>query len=132
MSFLASRVKLVMLVCGALTCTMLTTALAPARSMLSSFGEPLVGDAAALVVRSWGILIVLVGAMLIYGAFVPVVRPLVLTVAGISKLCFVLLVLAQGARYLGQPIRVAVVADSIMVLLFAVCLVAEASARSSS
>ena len=51
--------------------------------------------------RNWGALITLVGAMLIYGAFNPAMRPLVLTIAGLSKLIFIGLVLAYGRQYLG-------------------------------
>ena len=87
--------------------------------MRSTFGEPLDGPAAEIVVRSWGILIALVGAMLIHGAYVPQVRPLILIVAGLSKVAFVALVLAHGARFLGYQAGLAVVSDLVMVLLFA-------------
>jgi hypothetical protein len=39
--------------------------------------------------------------MLIYGAFNPAVRTFVLTVAGLSEVAFIALVLSHGSRYLG-------------------------------
>ena len=57
--------------------------------------------------------------MLSYGAFVAPVRPLVLIVAGSSKVVFIALVLSEGARYLSQQAGVAVGIDSVMVGLFA-------------
>jgi hypothetical protein len=62
----------------------------------STFGDTLEGPLAEIVVRNWGALIALVGAMLIYGAYTPPVRRLVLSVAGLSKLVFIVLVLSQG------------------------------------
>ena len=82
---------------------------------------------ALLVTRNWGVLIALVGAMLIYGAFRPEQRPLVLTVAGLSKLAFIGLVLAQGTRYLGAGAGAAVAIDAVMVLLFTAYLVGRKS-----
>jgi hypothetical protein len=70
-------------------------------------------------VRNWGALITLVGAMLLYAAFRPEVRPLVLTVAGVSKLIFIGLVLSQGSRYLTGQARIAIALDTFWVILFA-------------
>jgi len=48
------------------------------------------------------------GAVLIYGARKPEVRPLALTVAGASKVIFIVLVLSQGGRLLGYQAGIAV------------------------
>ena len=56
--------------------------------------------------------------MLIDGAYDPPGRPLILTVAGLSKLMFIGLVLAEGPRYLGQQAGVSVLVDLVMVALF--------------
>jgi hypothetical protein len=56
--------------------------------------------------------------MLIYGAFHPYARQLVLIVGGLSKLAFITLVLTYGGQYLGQSAGVSIVIDSVMVLLF--------------
>jgi hypothetical protein len=67
--------------------------------------------------------------MLIYGAFRPAVRPLVLTVAAVSKAIFIALVLSQGTRYLSQQAGVAVAIDSVMIVLFAWYLLASLSRK---
>jgi hypothetical protein len=123
MIWLVAQMKWIMLVSGTLTCTMLYAFVAPDAAVRSTFGEPIVGPAADIVVRNWGALIGLVGAMLIYGAFVPASRPLVLTVAGLSKLTFIALILAGGRQFLANQAGLAVVADLTMVLLFAAYLV---------
>jgi len=56
--------------------------------------------------------------MLIYGAYNPLGRPLILTVAGLSKLIFIGLVLSHGRQYLGHQAGPAVVIDLVMVALF--------------
>src|SRR5262245_35169921 len=117
MNWLVSHIKSVMLVSGLLTCTMLFAAIAQQSSMRPPFGELLQGPLAEIVVRNWGVLIALVGGMLIYGAYVPLVRSLVLTVAGAGKLAFIGLVLAQGDRYI-RPAGVVIAFDLVMVALY--------------
>jgi hypothetical protein len=99
-------------------------AIAPQSALLATFGETLQGPLAEIVVRNWGVLITLIGAMLIYGAFHPPVRALVLAVAGISKLAFAALVLAQGSRYLGQQAGIAIAIDLVWVAVFGAYLLA--------
>ena len=70
MSWLAKRMKWLMLVSGVLTCTMIYAAIAPQAALRSNFGSVLEGPVAEIVVRNWGVLIALVGLMLIYGAFI--------------------------------------------------------------
>ena len=111
-------IKWIMLTSGVLTLTMVYAAIAPQAAMRSTFGETLEGDLAEIIVRNWGVLVGLMGAMLIYGAFHPNGRPLVLVVAGLSKLVFITLVLLSGQQYLAQA-RLAVGIDVVMVGLFA-------------
>jgi len=85
MNWIVANMKWVMLISGALTFTMIYAAIAPQAALRSTFGEALDGPLAEIVVRNWGALVALVGAMLIYGAFSPASRPLVLTVAGIRS-----------------------------------------------
>jgi hypothetical protein len=119
MAIIEANIKWIMLVSGVLTCTMIYAALAPAAALRGTFGEALEGPLAEIVVRNWGVLITLIGAMLIYGAYHPAVRPLVLTIAGVSKFIFIVLVLAQGGRYLGQQAGIAIAVDAVWVVLFA-------------
>src|SRR5690349_8458563 len=111
-------IKRIMLVSGALTFTMIYAAIAPEAALRSNFGEALAGPLAEIVVRNWGALIALVGAMLMYGAFQPRVRALVLAVAAVSKVLFIALVLTLGRQYLGRGVGAAVVIDAIMVVWF--------------
>jgi hypothetical protein len=124
MNWIVARIKWIMLTAGVLTSTMLYAAIAPQAALQSTFGEALGGPVAEIVVRNWGALIGLVGAMLVYGAYHPPSRQLVLTVAGLSKVVFIALVLSQGVRYLGQQAGIAVVVDSLFVFLFGAYLVA--------
>lgn len=111
----------IMIVSGLLTLTMLYAAIAPAAAVQQMFKQWPEGAMATIVVPNWGVLIGLMGALLIFGAFNPSSRRLTLAVAGASKLAFIGLVLAQGERYLGG-VGIAVAIDSVMVVLFAVFL----------
>ena len=112
-----TAIKWIMLASGVLTLTMLYAAIAPHAAMRSTFGATLDGALAEIVVRNWGLLIGLVGAMLIYGAYHPAVRSLVLVVAGVSKLAFIALVLVYGRQYLATA-AVSIGIDGVMVGLF--------------
>ena len=125
MSWIVAHISLLMTVSGVLTLTMIYAAIAPAAALQSNFGETLTGPVASVVVRNWGALIGLVGAMLIYGARSPAVRPLVLTVAASSKAIFIALVLAQGGRFLAHQAGIAVVVDAIWVIVFSAYLLAS-------
>ncbi len=131
MRIVVANIKWIMLVSGVLTCTMIYAAIAPQAALRGTFGETLDGPLAEIVVRNWGVLITLIGAMLIYGAYHAAVRPLVLTVAGLSKLVFIALVLAQGSRYLGQQAGIAIAIDAVWVVLFALYLAAMRSERAA-
>ena len=111
----------VMVVSGVLTLTMVQAAIAPQAALHSIFGDSLEGPLAEIVVRNWGALIALVGLMLIYGAFRPEARKLVLVVAGLSKIIFIALILTFGRQY-WEHVGVAAVVDTLMVLLFVVYL----------
>lgn len=124
MHWIVGGMKWIMLVSGALTCTMLYATISPAAALRSTFGDTLDGPVADIVVRNWGILIGLVGTMLLYGAFHPSARPLILTVAGASKVAFVGLVLVLGRQFLGYQAGVAIVSDVIQVSLFVAYLIA--------
>jgi hypothetical protein len=119
MRWIVTYIKPLMLVAGALTCTVLFAAIAPQAAMQSTYGETLEGPLAELLVRNLGVLVTLVGGMLIYGAYHPAQRPMALVVAGISKITFISLVLSAGSRFLAAQAGIAIVVDTVMVLLFA-------------
>ncbi len=118
MDWIVGNITWIMLVSGALTCTMVYAAVAPKAALRATFGETLEGPLAEIIVRSWGSLIALVGAMLIYNAYDPPGRSLVLIVASLGKLIFIGLVLAQGGRYLRRQAGLAAAVDLVMVALF--------------
>jgi len=118
MHWIPANIRWIMLVSGVLTCTMLYAAFAPRAVLQSTFGEALEGPLVEIVTRNWGALIGLMGAMLIYGAYSASSRPLILIVAGLSKLTFIGLVLAHGRQYLRHQAGLAVVIDLVMVALF--------------
>lgn len=132
MLWIVTGIKWIMLASGALTCTMLYAAIAPQSALQSMFGETLEGSLAEIVVRNWGALITLVGAMLIYGAYDPPGRPLILTVAGVSKLIFIGLVLSYGGKYLGHQAGLAIVIDLLMVILYIGYLVSVRRGKAST
>jgi len=119
MDFIFSQFQWIMLAGGLLTLTMLYAAVAPRAALQSTFGQTLEGPLAEIVVRNWGALIGLIGLMLVWGAFNPEQRPLILIVAGASKLVFVGLVLSQAS--LRRRAVVPIVID-LMMVLFAVYL----------
>jgi hypothetical protein len=118
MSFIVVRIKWIMLVSGILTTSMIYAAIAPEAALNSTFGETLRGPVADIVVRNWGALITLIGAMLIWGAFDPPSRRLALVIAGASKSVFIGLVLAYGQQYLARPLRISIIVDALMVAVF--------------
>ena len=129
MRIVVANIKWIMLAAGVLTCTMIYAAIAPQAALRATFGETLEGPLAEIVVRNWAVLITLIGAMLIYGAYHAAVRPLVLAIAALSKLVFIALVLAHGSRYLGQQAGIAIAVDAVWVVLFALYLAATRSER---
>lgn len=125
MNWIVSNIKWVMLVSGVLTCTLFYAAIAPQAALRSMFGESLEGQLAEIIVRNWGALLTLVGAMQIYGAFNSTSRLLIVTISIISKLVFISLVLVYGRQFLGYQAGSAIAIDSIAVILFIVYLFSD-------
>ncbi len=121
-----------MLVGGALTSTMVYAALFPQAALQSTFGQGLEGPLAELIVRNWGALIALVGALLIHGALNASTRRAALLVAMASKAVFIVLVLANGWRFLRHGAGPAVAIDTVMIVLFACYLAREGRAISNA
>ena len=124
MLWVVANIHRIMIVSGVLTMTMVYAAIAPEAALRSTFGDSLEGPVADVVVRNWGALIALMGAMLIYGARNPAVRSFSLIVAGASKAIFGALVLSHGGRFLGYQAGIAVAVDLVWVAVFAWYLVA--------
>lgn len=124
MSLIVDNMQWIMLAAGLLTLSMAQAVFAPRATVRAVFGEEISGAAGELVVRNWGGLIAGGGGMLIYAAFNPEWRPLVLIFTGAGKLMFIALVLAHAGRFLKSQAGIAVVLDSIMVALFTAYLLA--------
>ena len=122
MDFVVAQFKWILLAGGLVTLTMLQAVVAPKAAFRMLFGDEPQGPLALLLARNWGVLIALTGAMLIWAAFHPETRPLVLLVAGASKLAFMGLVLSH-APYRRKAIGPLVV-DGTLVVLFAIYLAA--------
>ncbi len=101
MQFIVKNIKWIMLVSGALTCTMVYAVFVPDAAVTNTFGEPIAGDVANIVVRSWGALVTLMGVILIFGALNPPNRKFAATIAAISKFIWVGLILFLGNQFLG-------------------------------
>ena len=123
MRFFVSNFKWIMFVSGLLTCTMFLGLVSPQASLQSNFGETIEGPLSEILVRNWSALIGLMGVMLIYGAFVEPVRRFALVIAGLSKAVFITLVLCCGNQYMGFGAGTAVIADSIMIVLYVAYLI---------
>ncbi len=122
MTFVTPLIKPIMIISGGLTLSMIYAALAPQAALTSMFGDTLSGPLAEIVVRNWGALIAIGGATLIWGAFEPSVRTLVLLAVGVSKLVFIALIVGLGRQYLTGQAGIAVALDAMCVLLFALYL----------
>lgn len=121
MRFFLSNFKWLMFVSGLLTCSMFLGLFDPSRSIHMNFGETMSpSPSSQIVVRNWSGLIGLVGVMLVYGSFVPAVRKFVLVIAGVSKIIFIALVILYLPNFMNYSTGVAVIADSLMVILYAV------------
>jgi hypothetical protein len=112
----------IMVISAVLTLTMLYAAISPVAASQSFFQETPEGAMASIVVPNWGVLIGLMGALLLYGAFHAPSRKLALVVAGASKIAFIALILMQGDRYL-SGLQTALIVDAVTVVLFAIYLV---------
>lgn len=115
MKLINNNMKWIMLISGALTFTMVFAAIFPQLALNSMFGSSLEGPLAEVVVRNWGALIALIGGMLIYGAYKMEVRNLVLSVAALSKITFIVLVISNG---FGVKLLSAISFDAVLILIF--------------
>ena len=116
MKMIVKNIKWVMLIAGGVTCTTLAAALTPQEALLNMFGFNLTEPLAILIVRSWGFLVFLMGALLIYGAFKEDSRVLCIVTAVTSKIGFLLLIFLFGSDYF-DTLWVTVMFDSIVVII---------------
>ena len=118
MNIIVKNIKWIMLVAGVVTCTTAVAVVAPHDALSNMFGTSLTEPLANLLVRSWGLLVAIMGALLIYGAFKEDSRMLCAVTAGASKLGFLLLILLFGTEYI-DTLWITVAFDSVVVLALA-------------
>lgn len=118
MNWIVAKIKWIMLLSGVLTCAALYVAVVPKEALRYLFGKTITGALSEVVVRDWAFLYASVGGMLIYAAFHPPCRAMVLVVAGVSKLVFLGLVLGFGRRFLEEKVSIVMGVDMVMVALF--------------
>jgi hypothetical protein len=129
--FIIKNIKWVMLVSGVLTFTMFYGLFAPQAALESMFGVSFSGTLETIVVRSWCALVGLMGAILIYGALDDKSRVFSISVATVSKVIFVFLIMFYGQEFLGK-VGPAIAMDCIMIALAALFLIALRVKRSTA
>jgi len=123
MDFIIKNIKWVMLASGVLTITMFYGLFAPQAALESMFGVSFNGTLESIIIRSWCALVGLIGAILIYGALNDKSRVFSISVAAVSKVIFVSLVMIYGQEFLGKA-GPAIVMDCIVIALTALYLIA--------
>lgn len=113
---LEKHIKWLMIVIGLITCSLILTVISPATGLQNLFGATLEGPLAEIIVRSWALLITITGALLIYAAFNPQYRKLVICIACISKTWFIAANLIYGQEFLASSMS-ALVFDGVAVLI---------------
>ena len=105
-----------MVIFGALTATMLYGLFAPQSALESMFGASFGGPLETLIIRSWSSLVALIGLILIYGAFSDSNRVFAISIAALSKVTFVSLVLIYGQEFLSAAAP-AIIMDCVFIVL---------------
>ena len=126
MDLIIDNFKWIMLVGGLLTCSMWLAVVAPQMALRLLIGEAPSGDLAVMLSRCFGVMVGLNGLLLIWGAFHPEARPMVLTYAMLGKAAFVAMV-APNARWRPKAMF-GLAVDSLLVVLFAAYLLATKAA----
>ena len=131
MNFIIRNIKWVMLISGVLTAAMFYGLFAPQSALESMFGASFNGSLESIVIRSWSALVGLIGAVLIFGAFNEKHRVFSISIAAVSKIIFVLLMLIYGQAFLGEA-ATAIVMDCAVIVLALFFLVAVRTQRSAA
>ena len=120
-----------MLVSGVLTATTFYGLFAPQAAVESMFGASFDGPLETLIIRSWSSLVGLIGLVLIFGAFSERNRVFCISIAALSKVIFVSLVLIYGQVFLGSAAP-AIIMDCLVIVLTLSFLVSVRVQRSAA
>ena len=124
MSWIVANMDWILIVCGALTATMLLPMIAPRFAFKYMFGEVPDGPLGKLLMRNWGQMIFATGLLLIYAASHEEARLPILVFASFTKVTFASLVLSNGGRYARRPALLVAVGDLGMAGVFVWYLIA--------
>jgi hypothetical protein len=111
------HIDIILIVTGALTAAALLQFFAPMPVLRMIYGDAPADEVSLVLARHWGLLIFLIGALLIYAAFLPAVRTPATLLAAIEKIAFSVGVLGTSLRK--HPVAVAIAAgDSLIALVY--------------
>ena len=130
MNFIIKNMKWAMLVSGILTATMFYGMFAPQEVLESMFGYSFGGSLEEIIIRSWSALVGLIGVMLIYGFVSEKNRVFSISIAAISEVVFVSLVLLHGQEFLDKT-ELAIIMDIVVIILSGIYLVAIYTQKNS-
>jgi hypothetical protein len=119
---LAAQIELILFLTGLATAGALALSLAPVTMMKMLFGQAPSDTLSLLVVRHWGLLVGLVGALLIYAAYHAEVRVPTLTVAIAEKAAIAIGLLISPFRR-RAAVLVMALADASMAFIYLLYLV---------
>jgi hypothetical protein len=118
MNCIVMNIEWVLIVSGALTCSMIIPMISPRIAFKYMFGEEADGPLGLLLMRHWGQMIFATGLLLVFSAFYEESRLPILAFASFTKLTFVVLVTSNGMRYMRKPVMLIALGDLTMVMLF--------------
>lgn len=118
MGWLVDHIDLVLVISGIMTCSMIIAITSPRFIVNYMFNDVIPNEAAQLLVRSWGTMVVGNGLLLIYAAYDKAAIFPILVFVGATKLAFAGLVFLKGKTYLHHPAAQTAVIDTIMAVLF--------------
>mgnify|MGYP004246787649 CR=1 FL=1 len=122
------NIKWIMLFAGVVTCTTFFAVINPQDALLNMFGSNLEEPLANLITRSWGFLIFIMGALLIFGAFITEFRMFCIITVGISKLGFLFLSLIYGLNFIGT-LWITLLFDSLVILILGLYIISSKKLR---
>lgn len=124
MGLIVENMNWILYVTGALTASMFLMALMPAKAFKDNFGSDISDPNVVMLARHWGFYVGLAGLMLIYAGAHPEIREPILWFAIAGKAAIVALIVLRLGELKGTRAPVVAIADSIMVALYLIYLVA--------
>ena len=88
----------ILLVTGAITCSMIAGVFAPGVVLKYCFLENRPSPAQMLMIQRWFLVVALIGSLIVYAAYQPAIRSTTLTVAIVEKFSIGVLLAANPAR----------------------------------